>query len=605
MGAKQDIVIGAATGYEWADIEAWATSLVASEFAGLGVVIVYDRDHRGDLVADNLESLGLHAVRMPLRGSVYNQRFEDIGYVLRKFVHSLRFAVVTDVRDVYFQADPTKWLGTHLERPFLAVSEAVRYVDEEWNRDNLQRSFPAQAERLRSKVIRNVGVLAGQADMVADLCLAISFTAESAGVPVADQSAYNLLLDMEPYRSAVQLVASEDGFACQAATLGDPGKVRALRPFLLEPEPVLAAEGVQTAGGKLYPIVHQYDRVPEWDRALRSRLRSAPVVDAREAVRNTRDNPPPQRERSASSRAGVSRVPGDADGATILNVAHSFGVPRGRSSMQLYSPVSEHSSLGDGSPAPRVSVVCPTYQRPAFLRKVVRHYCAQTFGGGTEMIIVDDSPEPVDFLDEELCREHRIRYYRMPNKRMTLGDKLNLMTQLARGEIIVEFDDDDYYAPKYIERMVEFLGDAALVTLSRWFVYDPANKVFCYWSTDILSPTHFMLSPWEPLQPISTRGWHPDSVHGNLWGYGFSFVWRKSTYPEVEIRGNPPDGLVCDYDFALRLQKAGFKTVCVPDTEGLVLHTLHPGSSVRMFPQYVLPEFLIEKFFPLYVEEEV
>lgn len=605
MGAKKDIVIGAATGYEWADIEVWATSLVTSEFAGLGAVIVYDRDRRGDIVAENLESLGLHAVRMPLRGSVYNQRFEDIAYVLRKLAHSLRFAVVTDVRDVYFQSDPIKWLETHLERPFLAVSEAVRYADEEWNRDNLQRSFPAQAERLRSKVVRNVGVLAGQTGTVADLCLAISLTAESAGVSVADQSAYNLLLDMEPYRSAVQLVASEDGFACQAGTVGDPGKVGALRPFLVEPEPVLAEEGVQTAAGTLYPIVHQYDRVPEWDRALRSRLQSAPVVNAREAVQNTRDNRTSQRERSASSRAGLGGVPGDADGASILKVAHSFGVPRGRSSVRLYSPAFEHSSLSDGSPVPRVSVVCPTYQRPDFLRKVVSYYCAQTFRGGTEMIIVDDSPEAVDFLDEELCREHRIRYYHMSNKRMTLGEKLNLMTQLARGEIIVEFDDDDYYAPRYIERMVEFLGDADLVTLSRWFAYDPANKMFCYWATDVLSPTHFVLSPREPFQPISTRGWPPDSVHGNLWGYGFSFVWRKSTYPEVEIRGNPPDGLVCDYDFSLRLQKAGFKTVCAPDNEGLVLHTLHPGSSVRMFPQYVLPEFLIEKFFPLYAEEEV
>ncbi|MEU7632695.1 hypothetical protein AB0C34_22325 [Nocardia sp. NPDC049220] len=349
MGPKNDIVIGAVSGYDWAHVEPWARSLVATEFTGVAVVIVYDRDHRGDVVARNLESLGLYAVRMPLRGSVYNTRFADIADVLRTFARSVRFVVVTDVRDVYFQTDPVTWLESNLKRPFLAVGEAVRYSDEEWNRDNLQRSFPAQTGRLRSTVVRNVGVLAGRVDMMADLCLAVSLIAESTGRPIADQSAYNLLLDMEPYRSAVQLVASEDGFACPAGTLGDPDKVATLRPFLLEPEPILAAEGVQTAGGKLYPIVHQYDRVPEWHRALLSRLQSVPVADAQDVCRSMPDDPFSKRARSPSSRAGLARVLADVDGASILHVAHSFGIPRARSSIPLYSPVPDSPSSSDGS----------------------------------------------------------------------------------------------------------------------------------------------------------------------------------------------------------------------------------------------------------------
>jgi hypothetical protein len=42
---------------------------------------------------------------MPLRDSVYSTRFEDIAQALRTFAHPLGFAIVTDVRDVYFQAD--------------------------------------------------------------------------------------------------------------------------------------------------------------------------------------------------------------------------------------------------------------------------------------------------------------------------------------------------------------------------------------------------------------------------------------------------------------------------------------------------------------------
>ncbi|MEV6428335.1 glycosyltransferase family 2 protein [Nocardia sp. NPDC051463] len=595
---KKDIVIGAVTGYDWADIEPWATSLVTSGFAGLGVVIVYDGGRRGDIVAANLESLGLYPVRMPLRGSIYSQRFGDIAHVLRTFAHSLRFAVVVDVRDVCFQADPVKWLETHLERPFLAASESLRYSDESRSWDDLQQSFPAHAERLWAKTICDVGVLAGQAGFMADLCLALSLIVASAGVPAADQSGYNLLLDMEPYRSTAQIVGSENGFTCSAGSAADPGKIETVRPFHLGSEPMLTAEGIQTAAGELYPIVHRYDRVPAWDQALRSRLESVSVREALAAVENA------QRERFAA-QPGLARVLGDADGASIQHTARMVGVPRESSSIQLYSPMPGHSSPEDGPPPPRVSVVCPTYQRPEFLRKVVRHYCAQTFDGGMEMIIVDDSPEPVDFLDEELCREHRIRYYHIPNSRITIGDKINLMTQLAHGEIIVDFDDDDYYTPQYIERMVEFLGDADFVTLSRWFAYDPASKMFCYWTTDSLSPIHFVLSPTQPSFPISTSSWNSELIHEQLWGYGFSFVWRKSTHQQIEVRGHPPGDLHWDYDFSLRLQRAGYKAICVPDTEGLVLHILHPKSTVSMFPQYVMPEFLIDKYFPLYAEEEV
>jgi hypothetical protein len=335
MAAKKDIVIGAAAGYEWPDVEPWARSLVASDFAGVGAVIVYDRDDRGDAIAENLEAMGLYAVRMPLPDSVYNGRFQDIAHVLRMFAPSLRFAVVTDVRDVYFQSDPMRWLETRLRRPFLAVSEGLRYCDEKWNRDNLQRSFPAYAQRLWSKTVCNVGVLAGEAGVIADLCLAISLVATSSGVSIADQSGFNLLLDMEPYRSAMQFVTSEDGFACQAGTFADPGKIGTLRPFLLEPEPSLAGECVHTSTGMLYPIVHQYDRVPEWTQALSNRLRSAPAAGG------------------SASRPGLARVLGDADGSSVLRMAQRFGVPREESSIRLFPGVSNESARADGSPTRR------------------------------------------------------------------------------------------------------------------------------------------------------------------------------------------------------------------------------------------------------------
>ncbi|RDI54543.1 glycosyltransferase [Nocardia mexicana] len=545
LADESDVVIGVASGYDWKTIEPWVLSLVHCGFAGLGVIIVYEDDPHGTDIEKRCTALGLTVTTVPAESpsSVYNKRFEDIGHALRALADTYRYAIVTDVRDVYFQSDPSVWLEKNLTKPFLAVSEAVRYRDEQWNRKNLLASFPAHEDRVMPEIVNNVGVLAGAVPVVADLCLVISMVARSSGVRIADQSAYNLLLTMEPYLSNTQFAVSEDGFACQAGTLAVP----ALRPIALEPEPVLDSAGVKTAGGKLYPIVHQYDRISEWKRVLREKL-------------------PPL-------RPATSRV-------------------------EQLMPGIEPAI--DGSPVPRATLVCPTYQRPEMLRRMLEYYRAQRFDGGLELIILDDSPEPCLSTDDVTANEPSIRYFHLPGKRLTVGAKLNLMTQLARGEIIVEFDDDDYYAPYYVQRMVDFLGDADFVTLSKWFICDTARRTFWYWSTDELSSDHFMLSPWDPPRMISTQGWDPSSIDGNLWGYGFSFVWRKSIFPEIEIPDDPAEGLCWDLDFSRRLQSAGFKTLAVPDHEGLVLHMLHPGSSVRMFPQYRMPESMIRTFFPDY-----
>jgi hypothetical protein len=268
---KKDLVLGAVGGYQWEQIDVWALSLVKSGFTGIGAVIVYDNN---TTVIENLKSIGFQVITMPLRGSVFNQRFYDFHEVMAGVLSDLRYAVVTDVRDVFFQSDPTVWLKANLkkDKQLLAVSEGIKFKDESWNAGNVTSGYPSLADRVMDKVVYNVGVLAGEAAAVADVCLAVGMAAKSSGFNVADQSGYNILLDMAPYKKTTQHCNSEDGFACQAGTFADPTKIDRFRPFLMEPEPVLHADGVKTAGGLLYPVVHQYDRVPAWNQTLRTLL---------------------------------------------------------------------------------------------------------------------------------------------------------------------------------------------------------------------------------------------------------------------------------------------------------------------------------------------
>jgi hypothetical protein len=267
--AKQDLVLGAVGGLPWDQIEVWAQSLANSGFAGMGAVIVYDDNAE---VIENLRAIGFQVLRVELTGGIMIQRFEDFHNVIRTALDDLRYVVIADVRDVYFQSDPIAWLEANLKRPFLAVTEAILHKDERWNRANAEASFPGLAHRLMDRSVYCAGVMAGEAAVVADLMLAIGLVSKATPIKTADQAAYNLLLDMEPYKSACQFTRSEDGFACQVDVLANPAKYDELGPHILEPRPVFGPDGMRTAGGKLYSIVHQYDRVPEYHAAYRAML---------------------------------------------------------------------------------------------------------------------------------------------------------------------------------------------------------------------------------------------------------------------------------------------------------------------------------------------
>lgn len=227
---------------------------------------------------------------------------------------------------------------------------------------------------------------------------------------------------------------------------------------------------------------------------------------------------------------------------------------------------------------------------------MIEQFRAQTYGGPLELLILDDSPEPDEFLMYGGYRDHNVHYFHR-ERRMSIGTKLNALMGMARGDILIRFDDDDHYAPKFVERMLELLGDNDILTLSRWFAYSPKYDKFCYWETDVSSPVHYVLSPWDPIQPVSTEGWDPNWVRPHLNGYGFATVWRRSLITEVEF---PDMNHGEDAAFFERAEKAGFRSAYAEDTEGLVLHIIHESNTSRMFPQYILPRFMLDRYFPGY-----
>lgn len=104
------------------------------------------------------------------------------------------------------------------------------------------------------------------------------------------------------------------------------------------------------------------------------------------------------------------------------------------------------------STLPRVSIVLPTHNRPGLLREALDSLRRQTFPNW-EALIVDDASSPAVTLDQE---DPRIRILRHDSAQGGAAAK-NTGIQHAQGDILAFLDDDDCYAPRYLERALDML----------------------------------------------------------------------------------------------------------------------------------------------------
>lgn len=110
---------------------------------------------------------------------------------------------------------------------------------------------------------------------------------------------------------------------------------------------------------------------------------------------------------------------------------------------------------------PTVSVVTPTYRRHPFLEQLLRCVRLQDYPQSLiEVVILDDSPRP-PVLRSEWTAGLNVRVVHSA-VRVPLGEKRNRLHRYADGEVIVCFDDDDWYPPQRVSHAVEALQSSGL-----------------------------------------------------------------------------------------------------------------------------------------------
>ena len=139
----------------------------------------------------------------------------------------------------------------------------------------------------------------------------------------------------------------------------------------------------------------------------------------------------------------------------------------------------------------------------------------QDYLGEMEIIIADgkcqtshtcttDKQEVSNPLKVAMAKDKRIRYYDDVNVGH-LGEKRNWLLDHATGDVILHFDDDDYYAPHYVRFMVDalFYSKADVIRLLSWVTYGEG----------------FTLEPWTRY-PIME--W--EEQHGFGWAYSYAYT---------------------------------------------------------------------------------
>ncbi|MCM2580520.1 glycosyltransferase [Streptomyces meridianus] len=137
----------------------------------------------------------------------------------------------------------------------------------------------------------------------------------------------------------------------------------------------------------------------------------------------------------------------------------------------------QRRSWAAGAPAPTVSCLMVTKDRPSLAARAIACFRAQTYPN-TELVVIDDSSD--DALERRIgaLDDPRIRLHRLPPDGQPLGELRNIAVDRAGGAFVSQWDDDDLYDPERLEvQMAAILAlGAEACFLTRERLWWPARR---------------------------------------------------------------------------------------------------------------------------------
>ncbi|HEY2726317.1 MAG TPA: glycosyltransferase family 2 protein, partial [Parafilimonas sp.] len=120
-----------------------------------------------------------------------------------------------------------------------------------------------------------------------------------------------------------------------------------------------------------------------------------------------------------------------------------------------------------------ISCIMPTYNRRNFVPFAIDYFLRQDYCN-KELIVIDDG---TDVIEDLIPNDPQIKYFQL-DKKITLGAKLNLACNYAQGNIIANWDDDDWYAETRLSYQINALENdqAEVCGINNLLYYDLKNN---------------------------------------------------------------------------------------------------------------------------------
>ena len=280
----RDIICGAIDGYDWDKVRVWAKSIRASGFDGDVALIVYRTTPK---VIEECKKLNIELYQVehddlghdinhstsPNGTHCHALRFFHIWQLLKDLGNKhYRYVIITDVRDVVFQKNPSPWLEEKFESftfrsdlPFetqiIAPSEGLLIADESWNQNNIINGFGYPIyDSIKNNPVVNIGTIAGTFAYMVPFCLLLFEMTKNRYIP-SDQSSFNVMTHqlLLPH---IRIIDMDEGWCAQCATTHEPSRSH-VWDKLIDPRPIIKDGKFYTLDGEEFAMAHQYDRVPE------------------------------------------------------------------------------------------------------------------------------------------------------------------------------------------------------------------------------------------------------------------------------------------------------------------------------------------------------
>mmetsp|Transcript_110471 Transcript_110471/g.323162 ORF Transcript_110471/g.323162 Transcript_110471/m.323162 type:complete len:554 (-) Transcript_110471:274-1935(-) len=235
----------------------------------------------------------------------------------------------------------------------------------------------------------------------------------------------------------------------------------------------------------------------------------------------------------------------------------------------------------------RVSVVTPTSEaRQTFHEQLCACFLAQDWPD-KELIVIESFAH---FTSQRFTSEARRPgsvVTHIPFKgELSIGLKRNMGVHLASGKYVVQFDDDDLYAPSYISKMIKHMesNNLAALTLGTWYNCELHKGTFGFVDPESFRPFNYPDVKGTALEAESERVMQEAkearrrSVDPIVYGYGFSYAYLRDTayaYPFPDVSMSE------DYEFMrrLRCELGDGRVGLLQDHDGICLHLLHRHNS--------------------------